>query len=266
LIPTLVKKLLGISLDELGVSLINIRSTGFKNVAVLFHDARIRKKCSIVTDLDTAIVMTTPIPTDDADTIKFKAKCKRSQEAGLHRKAILGAFVLGNPWLSLHFAPHTFEVDFVAEGNADIVAGAAGDVYTDAGTVSLAQAELASPDIGTFGRRVLTMANYEGKGWFAVLLGNRLDEQVSIPNYITDAVFFGATLTRQLWVDIFKYRLRCIAESGGHDPEGIKTFTAVLGGFEWDLFDLGDVKSQFKASFPGDALNKVLARLPDVLP
>jgi putative ATP-dependent endonuclease of OLD family len=266
LVPLLVKKLLGVSLDELGVSLINIRSTGFKNVAVLFHDTRIRKKCSIVTDLDTAIVMTAPASGDDADTIKFKAKCQRSQEVGLQRKAILAAFVLDNPWLSLHFAPHTFEVDFVAEGNANIVASTVSDVYTDPATVSLAQAELSSPDIGTFGRRALTMANYEGKGWFAVLLGNRLDEQVSIPDYITDAVFFGATVTRRLWLDIFKYRLKCIVERGGHDTEAVKTFSAALEGFEWAFFDLGDMKNQLKATFPGDALNKVLGRLPDVLP
>jgi putative ATP-dependent endonuclease of OLD family len=50
LIPILVKRVLGVSLDELGISLINIRSTGFENVAVLFHDARIQKRCSIITD------------------------------------------------------------------------------------------------------------------------------------------------------------------------------------------------------------------------
>ena len=35
LIPIVVKTVLGVSLDELGISLINIRSTGFRNVAVL---------------------------------------------------------------------------------------------------------------------------------------------------------------------------------------------------------------------------------------
>ena len=35
LIPQMVKKAYGVSLDELGISLINIRSTGFKNVAQL---------------------------------------------------------------------------------------------------------------------------------------------------------------------------------------------------------------------------------------
>lgn len=35
LVPILIKNVLGVSLDELGISLINIRSTGFQNVAVL---------------------------------------------------------------------------------------------------------------------------------------------------------------------------------------------------------------------------------------
>jgi len=63
----LIKKVFGVSLDELGVSLINIRSTGFENVAVLFHDQRIRKRCAIVTDLDDAFIDTAPDPLDGDD-------------------------------------------------------------------------------------------------------------------------------------------------------------------------------------------------------
>ena len=40
LVPMMIKKVLGVSLDELGISLINIRSTGFENVAQLFCDNR----------------------------------------------------------------------------------------------------------------------------------------------------------------------------------------------------------------------------------
>lgn len=54
LIPILIKLVLGVSVDELGISVINIRSTGFKNVAVLFHNIRIKKRCAIITDLDQA--------------------------------------------------------------------------------------------------------------------------------------------------------------------------------------------------------------------
>ena len=45
LIPIMIKKILGFSLDELGISLINIRSTGFENIALLFHSDRIKRKC-----------------------------------------------------------------------------------------------------------------------------------------------------------------------------------------------------------------------------
>lgn len=55
LIPIMVKKTLGISLDELGISLINVRSTGFENLALLFHNQRIKKRCAIITDLDRSI-------------------------------------------------------------------------------------------------------------------------------------------------------------------------------------------------------------------
>lgn len=53
LIPALVKKVLGVSLDEMGIGLINIGSVGFENVACVFDESRLQRKCSIVTDLDT---------------------------------------------------------------------------------------------------------------------------------------------------------------------------------------------------------------------
>ena len=131
LVPVLVKKVLGVSLDELGISLINIRSTGFKNVAVLFHENRIRKRCAIVTDLDAAFFDTNPDPLDTPAVTAAKAKARGAQATGLARQADLQEFVAGNPWLSVHFAPRTFEVDFVAAGNADKVVAALPDVYTD---------------------------------------------------------------------------------------------------------------------------------------
>jgi putative ATP-dependent endonuclease of the OLD family len=199
LIPVLVKRVLGVSLDELGISVINIRSTGFENVAALFHDLRIRKKCSIVTDLDAAIVDTTPNAADDEPTALFKARAKRSAEAGLRRETSLKAYSHGNAWLNLCFAKHTFEVDFVAAGNAQTVANTITDLYTDPATIALAQAELMSEDVAVYGRRVLTMAANTGKGWFAVLVGNNVNHNAVIPNYIVDAIFFGAGMSDELW-------------------------------------------------------------------
>lgn len=79
LIPILFKKVLGLSLDELGVSLINIRSTGFQNIAVLFHDIQIKKRCRSITDFDAAFIDTTVQPTDLPAVAKYKADCLASQ-------------------------------------------------------------------------------------------------------------------------------------------------------------------------------------------
>ncbi|OWK18964.1 hypothetical protein AJ88_46735 [Mesorhizobium amorphae CCBAU 01583] len=118
LMPIIIKKVLGVSLDELGVSLINIRSTGFENVAVLFHDQRIRKRCSIVTDLDAAFIDTDPNPADAPPLATAKKRALGSQKAGISRRAALGEFAKDNPWVQPFFASHTFEVDFVAAGTA----------------------------------------------------------------------------------------------------------------------------------------------------
>ena len=74
LIPVLVKMVFGVSLDELGITIVNMRSTGFENIALLFHDTRIQKKCSIITDLDSFFLMQRLMP---QITIPLKRRRKR---------------------------------------------------------------------------------------------------------------------------------------------------------------------------------------------
>ncbi|MFT6653738.1 MAG: putative ATP-dependent endonuclease of OLD family [Marinomonas primoryensis] len=100
LIPILLKKVLGLSLDEIGITLVNIRSTGFENIAMLFDNQRIKKRCSIITDLDKAFFDTTTLPTDSDLDKKKKEKAHGSQEAGLARKVRLDGFCQDNPWIS----------------------------------------------------------------------------------------------------------------------------------------------------------------------
>lgn len=259
LIPILVKKVLGVSLDELGISLINIRSTGFQNVAVLFHETRIKKKCSIVTDLDASIINTTPDAADSEATCKFKAKCKGSQEVGIARKTTLETFVSGNPWTSVFFAPNTFEVDFITAGNADKVVAILDEVYKDAKTIATAKAELESKDIALYGRRVLTMAGHEGKGWFAVLLGKKIDHQTIIPGYILAAIFFAhSNISTELWFNILSYRVRCI-EHGNQLPAGvIAAFRSKLERFRRKDIDFTTIRSEMLAIFTADQINEIL--------
>lgn len=261
LIPLLVKKVLGITLDELGISLINIRSTGFQNVAVLFHEDRIKKRCAIVTDLDATFFDTTPAATDDAALSKFKARCASAQTKGLARKAVLDAFSNSNPWIECFYAPHTFEVDFVDAGNAEQVIGTIASVYKDPPTIANSKTELESKDIAIFGRRVLQIANYEGKGWFAIALGNRIDHQVIIPDYIVDAIhFLRPELSTDVWFNILSFRVACIEKAGISTPNVIQGARDALAKFRAGDMDLAAIKAMMLLTFTADPINRILER------
>ena len=208
LIPQIVKKAYGVSLDELGISLINIRSTGFKNVAQLFNDNRIRRKCSILTDLDDAICDTTIIDGENETLKKYKTKVENSKIKGLERKAILDAFEKDNDWIKTFYADYTFEVDFVMDGNAWEVEQIIDEVYVDKPTIKLTKEELKDKDVAVFGKRVLTMANQEGKGWFAIMLGKHISYKTIVPDYIVEAIAFAKeSYSKNIIADIIEYRM-----------------------------------------------------------
>ncbi len=175
LIPIMVKKVLGVSLDELGISLINIRSTGFENVAQIFHEDRIKRKCSIITDLDKAI----------------EEKNKGAEEKGAARKEKLDEFSKNNEWIKPFYAEYTFEVDFVAKANKREVKQLVSEIYTDPKTIKKSNEDMDSEEVIYYGKRVLTMANNVGKGWFAIMLGKHISFQTFIPEYILDALIFA---------------------------------------------------------------------------
>lgn len=260
LIPILVKKVFGLSLDELGISLINIRSTGFENVAVLFHDDRIRKRCAIITDLDRAFIDTAEDVLDNKDEIATKKKALASQRAGLRREAALKQMCNGNRWLTAHFADHTFEVDFVSTGNASTIVSVLGDVYKDAGTIATSKAELESGDIALFGTRVLTMARNAGKGWFAIILGRMITPETVIPDYILDAIFEVHTpVSSQTWASVLDYRLSVLAASHLHAPTDIAAMRAHIGRYRRDEIDFAEIRAEILQAFPADGINAILA-------
>jgi len=261
LIPILVKKVLGVSLDELGVSLINIRSTGFENVAVLFRGRRIRKRCSIITDLDAAFIDTNPDPSDEKAVAKAK-KAVGAQTAGISRKAALGTFCKDNPWVEPFFATHTFEVDFVAAGNNAKVVAVLNKVYKDGATIAAAKAELESHDVVAFGQRVLTMATNAGKGWFAILIGKMIDHHTIIPDYILKAIFFAhGPTSKAIAFNILSFRLSQIAKDPGTGAAAIADFTGKLEGFRDGAIDFAGIREAMLADFPADEINNILAGL-----
>lgn len=259
LIPSLVKAVMGVSLDELGISLINIRSTGFQNVGRLFHDDRVRKRCAIVTDLDTAIIDTTPHDDDSKALRKFKLHIEGAQAKGIERQLALNGFCEGNQWLAVSYADHTFEVEFVRAGNADVVVGVLGDVYVNANTIEEARAELQSTDVSLYGRRVLTMAANEGKGWFALLLAKAITPATVIPRYILDAlVFANPELPIEAWYRVFDHRLHANLKAGT-DGALIEASRGHLDRFRRGEITLEQLNDELFITLPADGIHDVVA-------
>ena len=210
LIPLLVKKIYGLSLDELGVSLINIGSTGFENVAQIFHNERIRRRCSIVTDLDQAICDTTEDANDSEQLKKYKKKVAASAKSGQERKVLLDGFVGGNEWIKPFRSAYTFEIDFLKSGNEGIVLNTIPEIYREQDTIDKATAEIKDTNIEIHGRRLLRMAKHAGKGWYAIILGGFVDCKTIMPEYILDAIVFAKnTLSRETVVNIIVHRVAC---------------------------------------------------------
>ncbi len=225
LIPSLIRKVLGFSLDEIGVSIINIRSTGFENVADIFHDDRIQRNCAILTDLDSSITSVALEEGDSEAVKKYKTKCHNSERKGRERRESITEYIDGNRWLEDFYAHHTFEVDFLMANDSEIFTDIVEQVYTDPATITLAKEELASEDVAIAGKRILTMAKQQGKGWFAILLGSNIDFKTAIPNYILQAVLFATPkMNREIIAGIINYRMKVLLESGEElDFDAFKT-------------------------------------------
>jgi len=187
LVPEMFKKVFNLRLDEIGISIINMNSTVFKHIALLFHEDRIKRRCAIITDLDKSIV-----PEDDDD---YENIYKNSQEAGLIRKDELDARFRGNEWVEVFYAPHTFEVDFMMSGNRWEVKQVLNNIYqgehhqTKAAKLLSVQ-KLDSEDIAIAGKEVLRLAKQVGKGWFALDIANYVNYRTNIPSYILHAIAF----------------------------------------------------------------------------
>lgn len=264
LIPALVREVLGISLDELGISLINIRSTGFENVACVFDKIRIKRYCSIITDLDTAIDNTEIREGDLLAVAKYKRKMAASQKAGISRKSRLDQFSKGNMYISVHYAEHTFEVDFIKSGNEEEVESIIDFVYEDAATKKIAKNEVLSDDVAVYGRRVLTMAAYCGKGWFAIQLADEITPCTTIPNYILNAIFDAQpSISDSLRLRIINYRLKTFEDFQYFKKYQVSVHEAKkqIHGLKEGLIDYENVMNALDLIFPNDNIIKKLVGL-----
>ena len=178
LIPSLIKRGFGVSLDELGIGLINVGSVAFEYIACIFSDERIQRRCAIVTDLDAVV--------ENAEKCSEKAA-----QLGANRKQKFDDLFRDDIWVSSFYAPHTLEIDFYnLEDNRKHIKKFISQHYKQQATKEKHIANLSSSEADRYDS-VLTVVNGLGKGWHGILLANDIDRTVRIPEYIVQALAFA---------------------------------------------------------------------------
>ena len=136
------------------------------------------------------------------------------------------------------------------------------DVYSDAGTIAQAKADLESGDIARYGARVLTMARHVGKGWFAIILGKAITPDVHLPNYLLSALFSAhRPMSVETLASILEHRLTVQFASGLVFPAQIDAMRDHVARFRDGEIDFAGVRVEMLTAFPGDRINTILATL-----
>lgn len=202
LLPSLMKNIFGVSLDELGIGLVNIGSVGFENIASIFAPERLRRRCAIVTDLDAEMEGTEKSKEDAA-------------KKGKSRQEKLNNLYSTNPWVNMFYAPYTFEVDFASyEENRKYIKEIIESHYIQKAAIQRHTAAIEGTESERYDS-VLTLANSIGKGWYATLLASKVDCCAVIPQYVLDAIVFSSqdVMDNNILWKMFCYNLNSYDES-----------------------------------------------------
>lgn len=166
LIPPLVKRVIGVDLEREGISVVAIHGTHFGPFARMFAPDCMPKRCAIVADADRVPGATEP----DDDVVPPEDLA-----------------ALGNEFVRVFVGATTFEREITLDGNAGMLAAAAGDL----GALRIkANLETAV----TFGvteelkKKVLRTAIRFGKARFAQAAARHVEQADRLPPYIEQAV------------------------------------------------------------------------------
>ncbi len=104
------------------------------------------------------------------------------------------------------------------------------------------------------------MADNYGKGWFAILLGKKIDPETAIPEYILDAIAFAHPIvTKEVWFNVLSYRVSYIDENEIFTAPAVFTeFREKLLAFRKGEIDFVSIRNEMLATFPDDRINDVL--------
>jgi putative ATP-dependent endonuclease of OLD family len=257
LLPSLMRAVFGILPDEMGLSVVSMESAFFEHVAAIFHDDRVRRRCSIITDYDQPYIDLADCPDDDDNEQRH---ARAAADAGQKRRDALEGFCSPNPWVEAFYADHTFEVDLLAAGNADTICAVAGDLYSREAVLKKVAAAIRHVDLAVSGRQVVRLANAVGKGWFSLLLTEKLGVGTPVPSHILDAVAFAAAdsltdevLKRMGLYRIAKHALNDDARAGLPDQD------------ELDKMPPAQFVDLFVKTAPDDTLAALIALLQETI-
>lgn len=196
LIPTLIKKAMGVSLDELGIGLINIGSVAFENVACIFDESRLKRHCAIITDLD--------------QILAGAKKCsEEAAKRGESRHKKLEKLFKDNSFVNIYYAPYTLEVDFANEKDNHRYIDEIIDIHYSNKLIKKRHKTNLKKSDGSRYDSVLTVAKGMGKGWYATVLSDLICSAVIVPEYILDAIAFACQdiIDLQVKMKMIKYSL-----------------------------------------------------------
>lgn len=239
LIPAMVKSGLGVSLDELGIGLINVGSTAFEYIACLYDDKRIQRRCSIITDRDIQAV--------SASSSHYKSEAAKKGQA---RQAKLNKLFDANNWVEIFYAENTFELEFAKENeNHQFIESIIDAHYVQDDTKSKHTANLKS--VGEKqSETVLTLAEQVGKGWFATLLASKVNLCVQIPTYILQAIMFAC---EEVLTDTIMFKMVIHSLRGYQDADSKKFLKRALA-----ATSKSEIIDEFCEGFPDDTVSKFL--------
>lgn len=250
LIPEMIKKVFGLSLDEIGISLINIGSTGFENIARIFHSDRIQKNCAILTDRDKSII---PLPADTKDDNDYQKHCRASEQKGKEREIRLNDFCNGNKFLKPFYAEYTFEVDFLINGNSFEFVNCLDKIYSRKTYIEKIKEKLEDKSVDIAGVEVLRIADKYGKGWLALLVSEEFVYNTYIPEYILKAIAFASTnMNLSSKAKAINYHLKSIRDNNNDDLNEKARKFPVIGKTQ------EEVLNTFTDTFKDDQLTKFL--------
>lgn len=246
LIPALVKNAFGVSLDEMGIGLINVGSVAFENVACIFDEVRLQRRCAIITDLDEIISGAT----------------KGSQNAmdlGAARKDRLTTLFQKNNYVEAFYAPHTFEVDFANyDKNKEFIYAVIEHAYKQKATKAKHIAAIKSGTDAEHYDAVLTVAQNIQKGWYATLLASEIGANAIIPTYILDAIAFATKdiISPKLLWKMVKYSFEAYEDLGSDYDELKRRFNDAA-----TVEQRTALISDFCDEFPKDMVSTFIAKV-----